>query len=109
MGLFGKQGPAADARAARVGLWARERSPYALASLMLGIVAAMDVLTMVLGLALGAGAILCGLRGLSEIRAEPTLKGIRLCRAGIGLGAAAALVSLLLWMWFWTRHATAHG
>jgi hypothetical protein len=96
MALFGRESAADEARARRIKAWAEARSPYALFSTLLGVLAVLDFFTVVLGMSLGTTAIVLGALGLRDLRRRPHLTGARLCRLGVVLGGLALIGSSVM-------------
>jgi len=103
MALFGRDSQADLQRAQRFKAWFSQRTPYAILSAAAGLFSVVDFWTMVLGVIAGVAAIVLGTRGLKELREQPSLKGRRLCLAGITLGVLGLLLSLAMWIWVMTR------
>ena len=99
MGIFGRESAADAARARRVGLWAQQRHPLALLAMVLGILAVIDSITMVIGIAAGLGAIVVGMLGLRRLKREPKRLGRRLCLTAIVLGIVGIGMSLTVYAW----------
>ena len=99
MAFLGRESEADQQRIERMRVWIHARTPYALISLALGLLAVVDFWTLVLGVAAGVAAIATGRRGLREINANPQLLGRRLCVAGIALGAMGIALSIFMWKW----------
>lgn len=97
MALFGRESDADAQRAQRVRDWVQRRSPFALVSGMLGVMAMLDSFTGVLGVALGAAAIVLAVRGLRDLKQRPHLVGRRLCCTGLALGSVGVLVGVAIW------------
>ena len=93
MALFGRETAGERQRVERLQTWMRARSPYALFSVLFGAVAALDFLTLVLGVALGSVALVLGAIGLRELKRKPELRGRRLCVTGMVLGGAGIVLS----------------
>lgn len=93
MALFGRESDADQRRAERVRLWAQARSPQALFSVMLGLLAVVDFFTPI-GFIGGVAAIVLGVRARRHIRLNPHLLGGRLAMAGIVLGAVGIVLSV---------------
>ena len=108
MAMFGRETEADRKRAERVRHWARARSPFALASMLFGIVALLDACTLVIGLGAGVLALVLGAMGLVDLSKRPHLLGRRLCQTGMILGALGVMASGAVW-WFWYRSATEVG
>ena len=96
MALFGRQSAADRRRAERIRAWARARSPFALTSGLLGILAVVDSFTGILGVGFGVAAVVCAHRGLRDIRARPGLRGRRLCVLRQTLGMLG--IGILVWV-----------
>lgn len=99
MALFGRDSPADLQRIERVKQWVAARTPWAIFSVAAGLLAIVDCWTLVIGIAAGIGAILCGVRGLRDLAEHPHLTGRRLCITGIILGGVGLLLSFIMWMW----------
>lgn len=99
MAFLGRESEADKQRIERMRVWIHARTPYALISLALGLLAVVDFWTLILGVAAGVAAIVTGRRGLHEIRANPQLLGRRLCASGIALGGLGIALSLFMWKW----------
>ncbi len=97
MALLGRDTEAQRQRAESVQAWVQARSPYALASAMLGLIAVVDALTLVIGAIAGLAAIAMAIRGFGDLRRLPGGFGRRLCYLGLGLGTLALTTSGLLW------------
>lgn len=97
MALFGRETPAQSERIERVRRWVQARTPYGPVSTMLGLAAVVDSITMVIGVAMGLGAVVSGVAGLRDLARQPALLGRRLCYAGIVLGSAGLLASAAVW------------
>ncbi|MCE9592160.1 MAG: DUF4190 domain-containing protein [Planctomycetes bacterium] len=94
MALFGRESRADQERAERVRLWAQKRSPFALYSSMLGVIAVVDFFTPI-GFIVGIAAVVLGIRGLKQIQREPALLGRRLAVVGITLGSLGVISSTI--------------
>ena len=101
MGFLGRESQAEAQRAQRVTQWVRARTPLGVASVPLGLLSIVDVLTVVLGLALGVAAMTTGVLGLRELRRRPELRGRGLCLTGLSLGAVGFSLSTALGLWWW--------
>lgn len=97
MALLGRDTEAQRQRAESVQAWVQARSPYALASAMLGLIAVVDALTLLIGAIAGLAAIALAIRGFGDLRRRPGVLGRRLCYLGLGLGTLALTTSGLLW------------
>ena len=75
--------------------WVQARSPYALASLLFGVLAMVDFCTP-LAWVMGPAAIVLGVLGLRDLGRRSDLVGKRLCVAGIVCGAAGLTLSITL-------------
>lgn len=93
MAFLGRETEAEQARVARLGQWIRARSPLAVASVPMGVLAVLDFFTMVLGIGLGLLAVVLGMLGLRDIRRHPDLLGRRLAMTGIALGLCGLVLS----------------
>ncbi len=94
MALFGRESAADRRRAERFKTWFESRTPYALPSVALGVLALVEAFTLVPIFALAAIAL--GAGGLRDLGRRPHLSGRRWCVAGIGLGAAG-LMLIVVW------------
>jgi hypothetical protein len=99
MALFGRETAAEQQRAERIKAWVQARSPFALFSVMCGILAVFDFFTLVLGVMLGIIAIVLAVLGRREIRRKPELLGAKLCLTGALLGTLGLCLSLLFFIW----------
>ncbi len=99
MAFLGRESEADRQRVERYRQWIRARTPLALISMALGLLAVVDCVVFVLGVPAGIAAIATGLRGLREIKAKPQLLGRRLCIAGIVLGTLGVALSFFMWKW----------
>ena len=99
MAFFGRESDADRDRAERIRHWAQSRSPYALASILFGIIAVLDAFTLVIGVAAGIMAVVLAGLGVADLNKQPHLIGRSLCKAGIVLGTIGILTSFGLW-WF---------
>ena len=101
MSLFGRETRAEHDRAERIGLWVRARTPFALFSGLFGIVSVLDAVTILIGLAAGAAAVVLGMLGLRDVARRRGLRGRRLCYAGMALGFVGIGLSIGFgWWWF---------
>jgi hypothetical protein len=75
------------------------RSPFALFSVMCGILAVFDFFTMVIGVAMGIAAITLAVLGRRDLQRRPELLGARLCALGATLGVLGLLLSGLFLAW----------
>lgn len=98
MAFLGRESEADLRRAQRVRQWAQARNPNALAAMLFGLIAAVDWITIVLGIPCGLAAIVLGLRGLGQIRRANGQLGRRLCLTAIGLGSVGVLLSIAVWV-----------
>jgi len=101
MGFLGRESDADRRRAEAVRRWARARNPNALFALMFAILAVVDSITMVIGLASGVAAIVLAIRGRRQLRTHPGQLGGRLCSAALWLGAVGIALSIIFW---WISH-----
>lgn len=108
MAMFGRETEADRDRAERIRDWAQARSPFALASMLFGLVALLDAFTLVIGLGAGVLALAMGAMGLVDLGKRPHLLGGRLCKTGMMLGGLGLMASGAIW-WFWYRSATVMG
>jgi hypothetical protein len=97
MAFLGRETDADRVRAERFRQWIHARSPYALASMLFGIVAVLDAFTLVIGIIAGIFAVALAGFGIIDLRRRPQLLGQRLCNTGIILGTVGILASLILW------------
>lgn len=97
MALFGRETQADQERVRQVTAWLSARSPYALASVLLGVISVVDSFTLVIGATAGAAAIVTAIGGRRHLARHPQLLGRRLCVAGITLGILGLCCSLLMW------------
>ena len=97
MAIFGRPSAGDQRRAERIRAWARARSPFAVCSGLLGVLAVVDSFTGILGVGFGVAAIVCAQRGLREIRERPGLAGRRLCILGRVLGMVGIAIGVLVW------------
>ena len=93
MGLFGKPSKADIRRSQRFKEWSRARSPYAIYSCVVGIVALLDFITP-LGLIFGVVAIVLAVRGFRDIKERPQMLGRRLCYTGAVMGSVGFVLSV---------------
>lgn len=100
MALFGRESHVERERAERVRLWVHARTPFALFSVMTGMLALIDFFTP-LALPLGIAAMVLGWKGLNDIDRRPAMLGRRLCRAGMLLGGFGLLVSVIFHVRMW--------
>lgn len=98
MVVFGRETQAKQERVERFRAWVSARSPFAVISFMLGLVAVVDFFTLILGVVFGVAAIGCAVKGFRELKDQPQLLGRRLCIAGITMGVLGVLLSLLMWL-----------
>lgn len=99
MALFGRDSQADLQRIEAVKRWVAARTPWAIFSVAAGMLAIIDCWTLIIGIAAGIAAILCGIRGLGDLAQHPHLTGRRLCITGITLGSIGLLLSFVMWMW----------
>ncbi|MAE65581.1 MAG: hypothetical protein CMJ18_15035 [Phycisphaeraceae bacterium] len=97
--MFGRERESDARRAEQYRDWIALRSPYGLLSLMFGIIAVVDCITIVLGIGFGAAAVVTGIIGRRQLARRPGLRGHRLCTAGIALGISGVALSLAVWHW----------
>ena len=99
MAFLGRETEAEKQRIERMRSWIHARTPYALISPALGMLAIVDFWTLVLGLAAGVAAVITGNAGLRDLKVRPQLQGRRMCVTGIGLGIVGLLLTLVMWLW----------
>jgi hypothetical protein len=104
MGFLGRESDADRRRAESVRRWATARNPNALFATMFGILAVIDSITMVIGLASGVVAIVLAIRGRRQLQQHPEQKGERLCIAALCLGVLGIVLSVTVW--FLTHRGT---
>ena len=97
MAFLGRETDADRVRAERFRQWIHARSPYALASMLFGVVAVLDAFTLVLGVAAGLAAVVVGVLGLRDLAERRHLLGARLCAAGIVFGVLGIGLSIVMW------------
>lgn len=94
MAWFGRESAREQQRAERLAAWARAQNTSALLSVPLGLLAVVDAITMVLGLAAGIAAVVLGVVGWRGAPAGRGLAavGIMLGLLGVALSVAVALL-----------------
>ena len=97
MALLGRDTDADRVRAERFRQCIHARSPYALASMLFGVVAVLDAFTLVIGIIAGIFAVALAGFGISDLRRRPQLLGQRSCNTGIILGTVGIFARLILW------------
>ncbi|MEX2216028.1 MAG: hypothetical protein WD768_18090 [Phycisphaeraceae bacterium] len=99
MGFLGRDSASDLRRIERWRQWAHARTPYALISPALGLLAIVDCWTLILGVAAGIAAIVTGIVGLRDLKERTNLIGKHLCFTGITLGILGLIASFAMWLW----------
>lgn len=93
--FLGRDLPGKETRVRVVREWVRARSPWALAAGGLGVIAPVDAVFILPGLA----SIVLGFVGLRDLRNRPHLLGRRLCVLGIIGGVLGLTAAGFLYTW----------
>jgi len=99
--MLGRESERKKQRSDRFRFWCQERSRYALASVLLGMLSLPDVAIVIPGIA----AVVTGALGLRELKQKPGVKGKNLCLAGIVLGSISLLVAIVIYSSRFWYHA----
>lgn len=99
MAFLGRESASDQQRAERVKVWVQTRSPFAIFSVMCGVLAVFDFFTLVLGVAMGVAAIVLAALGRRDIERRPELLGKKLCVTGAALGGLGLALSVLFFTW----------